>query len=304
MLVLLVALAAVTGGFGARQSPETSPPSAERVADATGKQLPVRLYQRIASASALADDLLLELTEPERIIALSRTGGTRPSERQRYGARAQVSGPADLERLLELRADLLLVNHLADEAQLERVRAAGIPVFDLGEMRGLSTLEPSILALAALLGDRARGERLWLRFARRMRAVASDIPREQRRRAIYLADYAGKLYGGSRGTSYHDVMVAAGLIDIAAERFQGWPQYDPEQLLQLDPPLIVTHLHMGDQICRNAWLGRLRACRSQPRAIVEMPEAVLGDPGLGMLDATELLRDHVYGEPARPQGQP
>lgn len=284
----------LTGAAFAGRTRETPQPTAA-VIDASGHTLPRHAYRRIASASAYADQLLLGLAEPERVIALSHNGHAHDPDAFRYGARAEISSPGELERLLALRVDLLLVNHLGAESELARVRAAGIAVFDLGEMRGVSSLHTSILSLAAALGDRSRGERLWSRWSWQFAAVARDVSPERRERALYVASYAGKLYGGTVGTSYHDVLEAAGLIDIAAQRYRDWPNYDPEQLLLLDPPLLVTERGMADPICSNAWLHTLSACKQREAgAIVEIDSHLIGDPGLGMLDAAEALRARVY----------
>jgi ABC-type Fe3+-hydroxamate transport system substrate-binding protein len=145
-----------------------------------------------------------------------------------------------------------------------------------------------------LLGDPARGERLWHSWSRQLRAVARDVPQADRKIGMYLAIYANKLYGGTRGTSYHDVLTAAGLRDLAADKFRDWPQYDPEQLLSLDPPLIVTESGMREQICNHSWLRSLRACAQRATGIIEIPRNVMGNPGLGMLDAALELRERVY----------
>lgn len=298
LVVVLAGAAAVSGAF-VRGSPELEASAGEAagdtrgfVRDAMGRDVPIRAYRRIASASVLADGLLVELAEPERIVAFSQRGMTQHPERHRFGGRMAISGLADLERLIAERVDLLLVNHGA-ASEVERARGAGIAVFDLGEMRGMATLEGNVRSLARLLGDANRGERLWARFVRRMRAVASDIPAHERKRAIYLALYAGKVFGGTRGTSYHDVLEAAGLTDIAADSFRDWPQYDPEQLLALDPPWVVTDQGMARELCANRWLAAMAACR-EPSRVIELPSALIGDPGLAMLDAAERLRDAAY----------
>ena len=300
-LALLLTAAAFAGRTREAPQPtaaaasDATTPTAAAVIDASGHALPRRAYRRIASASAYADELLLALAEPERVIALSHNGHAHDPDAFRYGARAEISSVGELERLLALRADLLLVNHLGAQSELARVRAAGIAVFDLGEMRGVSSLQTSMLSLAAALGDRSRGERLWSRWSWQFAAVARDIAPERRKRALYVASYAGKLYGGTVGTSYHDVLEAAGLIDLAAQRYRDWPNYDPEQLLLLDPPLLVTERGMADPICTNEWLRALSACkRSDTGAIVEIDTQLLGNPGLGMLDAAEALRSRVY----------
>jgi len=228
------------------------------------------------------------------VLSFSRYAKKQHPERQRFRTGLEFAGPGDLERLLEAQVDLLLVNNRGAESQLARARAAGIVVFDLGEMRGLATLQTSIRSLARVLGDPARGERLWQRFSRRMRAVADAIPRAERKPALYLATYSGKLFGGTRGTSYHDVLESAGLIDLAAARYRDWPQYDPEQVLELDPPLIVTGSGMARELCAGQWLAPLRACRERERRVIELPGALLDDPGLLMLDAAEALHALAY----------
>jgi iron complex transport system substrate-binding protein len=298
-LLLLAATAGVAGLFAARSAGAASQPTAaddNQLHDATGRAIPLRRYARIASASSLADGLLFELCEPDRIVALSAAGARSDPEHQHYAGRASLAGAFDIEALLQLRIDLLIVTQHAAESDLARLREAGVQVYDLGSARGMNTLRPNLIALATLLGERARGERLWQRLVQRMQSVAADIPEAQRKAALYVASYAGKLYGGTRGTSYHDVLQAAGLRDLAAEHYVDWPQYDPEQLLALDPALIVTNTSSRMAFCGDPWLGKLRAC-VDASAIIEMPAALIGDPGLRMLDAAETLRTRVYGPP-------
>lgn len=269
--------------------------AATQLRDASGNQPSGKSYRRIASSSSYADELLLALAEPERIVALSGQGKRTRRDAFRYGERALIAGPGDLERLIDLRVDLLLINHFGGQAELARAREAGIEVFDLGDMRGLSTLETNIRALATLLGDPARGERLWHSWSLQFRGIARDLPLAERKPALYVAIYANKLYGGTRGTSYHDVLDAAGLRDLAADNFRDWPQYDPEQLLSLDPPLIISESGMAEQICNHSWLRSLRACKpGADQAVIEVPRDVMGNPGLGMLEAALELHERVY----------
>jgi iron complex transport system substrate-binding protein len=266
------------------------------IADAGGQLVPLRDYRRIAATSIVADGLLLALAEPERVVALSHYGREAASSSYRYGDRVPLHGLGDVELLRKLEIDLVLAHHLGAPAELARARETGAQVFNLGDMRGLATLVPNIEAVALLLGDRERGVRLAQSFQRRMRAVAADVPRERRKRALYVSAYGGQLFGGAANTSYHDVLEAAGLVDVAAERFTDWPHYDPEQLLELDPEVIVTTEASVPLLCRTSGLGHLRAC-GRPNAIVGLPETRIGDPGLGMLEAAEEIRARVYGAP-------
>jgi len=263
--------------------------------DVDGRVVPLKDYKRIASVSTVSDELLLALCEPERIVAMTEYGRKNLPDGFRYGARPSVQRELAVETLRTLHVDLLITHHLGAPAELEHVREAGIEVFNLGQMRGLSTLLPNIHTVATLLGDPARGERLARRLQRRLRSVAADIHPERRKTAVYVSAYAGQLLGGAAGTSYHDVLTAAGLNAVAATRYRDFMHYDPEQLISLDPDILVTTDTSEAQLCRIYGLGQLRACKT-PGGVVAIDAAVIGNPGLGMLDAAEELQERVYGD--------
>jgi iron complex transport system substrate-binding protein len=271
-------------------------PSGKRgVADADGQVVEVAPYARIGAGSVVADELVLALLEPERVVSLSALGRKNAEEAHFFGKRATTEPMANLEGLLEQKLDLLFVHNMGTEAQLARARAAGMRIFNLGDMRGLATLIPNIQAVAAVLGVPERGERLAEKLMRRMRGVADTLKPAEKKRALYLVAYANKIYGGTRGTSYYDVLTSAGLIDVAADTFHDWPAYDPEQLLALDPELVVTQRGMAPSVCGIEGLQRLRACADGYRGFVEMSEGLMENAGPTMLEASEALFERVYG---------
>src|SRR5690606_12905834 len=140
----------------------------------------------------------------------------------------------DIEALIELGPDLIVVNNFIKQGAVQQLRAAGLEVFDLGEMQGLDSFLEDAQALADVLGVPERGERFVASFQQKMRSVAADIPLEARPRAIYLGLHSSLFFGGTKGTSYHDVLVHAGLVDAAAERYVAWPALTSEQILELD----------------------------------------------------------------------
>lgn len=263
--------------------------------DASHHPVPLLRFERIASASSLADPVLLALCEPERILAFSSRSQRQAPEAHRFSGKPSIDTSHKLERLVTLQPDLVLINSLGNAGHVARLRAAGLHVFDLGEMRGLDSLERSIAQIGWLVGRPARAVRFARRFRRRMHRVAATIPDAERRRGLYLSAHGKTLLGGTRGTSFGDVLESAGLKDAARERFSGWPRYSPEQLLLLDPDVIVTQTNMARTICEHTELGRLRACRVAG-GIIELDGTLLSDPGLGMLDAAESIVTRAYPE--------
>jgi ABC-type Fe3+-hydroxamate transport system substrate-binding protein len=124
---------------------------------------------------------------------------------------------------------------------------------------------------------------------------------QPRRSAIYVSVYGDRLFGGTTGTNYHDVLTSAGLNDVAAARFRDWPQYGAEDLLGLNPDLFVTKPGMRRLLCAQPGLDHLRACQSAG-GFIELPGTLLDDPGPELLDASEAVFAAAY--PANPPPAP
>jgi len=283
----LLAIAASVGlaGRWSRGGGAAAAGEGERVTslvDATGVEVRLREFRRIVSASTVADRLLLELCPRDRVVAVT-TRSLEGPDGYRYAGTDTIGTLDDTEAILALRPDLVITHNVAARRRVERLREAGLTVFDLGALEGRRTLTEDIRQLGALCGAPDRGERFAASFDRRMDALSGGAPSG---RALYLSVYADRFYGGARGTSYHDVLVAAGLEDAAAH-LDGWPQYAAEQLLTLDPDLLVTREGMRGPICQHPALTHLRAC---PDDVIELDGDLLDDPGVGMLDAAEQLR--------------
>lgn len=299
-LALTLAASVAAGSLEARRedrrpgTPGEVSTTGASVVDASGAAVPVASYERIVSASTVADEILLELVEPERVVAFTEAITHHPTRGHRYAGRETLPDIADIEAYLALRPDLVLIHSFVDPRRVTRLREAGLTVFDLGEMRGLDALLDDIEDVAAVLNVPDRGARLAATLERRMRAVAHDVPPDAREGGIYVAIHGVRLYGGTLGTSYHDVLTHAGLLDLAASRYRDWPAYTTEQLLSLDPPWIVTREGMRPVLCENATLASLRAC-SVPGHVVEIESGLMSDAGLGMLEATEAVHAAVYG---------
>jgi hypothetical protein len=106
--------------------------------------------------------------------------------------------------------------------------------------------------------------------------------------------FGSKLYGSGRNTNYADVFHYAGVIDRGSEHYSDFPEYSAEQVLQLDPDLIIAREGTREALCRYTGLAELRPCRDPVHAILELPEAVISSAGPEMLLAAEAVHDFAY----------
>ena len=266
------------------------------VVDETGERFRVGDRSRIASASTVADRLLLDLYDADRVVAVTAYSAEADVDRHRFAGRATIAQLDDLEAIVALRPDLVVVNNHADVERVERLREAGLTVFDLGPVIGLDSVLEDARRLSSLLGVPDRGVRYADALARRMESVARHVPPSDRARGLYLGVVGDQIYGGTVGSSYHDVLRFAGVVDVAAEAgLTGWPQYRAEMLLELDPPLVVTKPAMGGPLCRHPGLDALSVCRGAGR-IVEVDGSLVDAVGPSMLEAAEAVHRAVYPE--------
>jgi iron complex transport system substrate-binding protein len=263
--------------------------------DTMGAPVPLRAYRRIVSTSAVTDRLLLELCEPDRILAFSDASAQSPWA-YRYAGKPTVAGLGALEPLIALKPDLVLMSRFGGPGRVAKLRAAGIEVFDLGELHGVQSLVPIARWVGELVGHSGRAEELIHSFERRLKSVATPLGKRPHRSALYLSVIGPTLIGGTTGTSYHDVLEAAGLVDAAAGRFKEWPQYTAEPIMAMNPELLVTKEGMGNALCGYPGLERLRACA--PGHVIELPAGMIEDPGLTILETAERLFERAY--PTKP----
>lgn len=295
-LAMAAAGRAATGAASASEkSPSPSldpritrlPNGGQALLDRRGRAIPLRRYERILSGSSVVDELLVALAERDRILAITEYGKKNSLSEQASAGLRTHAGLGSIEGILSLKPDLIITNHIGDPAQLERLEERGIPVFDLGEMRGLSTLVGNIRAVATLLGRPEAGRVYADQLTRRLAGVSRGATNAGR--CLYVSVYGGQIFGGTSGSSYHDVITAAGLSDAASEKYRDWPNYSVEDLLALDPDFVLVSTGMGETLCRQPGLDRLRVCLDRAR-IFALSDDLIGDPGPRMLEAAEGLR--------------
>jgi iron complex transport system substrate-binding protein len=263
-------------------------PSSRTVFDASGAAFSSGSRHCIASASTVADRLIVALAGAESLCAVASAATcVRPWCLALQG-KPRVASLDDVSALAALRADLIVTANPGAPARLLRLREAGLPVFDMGPSAGIEALHDATTRIGALLDRDAAAASFWSRFARRMATIAD--PSKPRPRALYLALYGSFLAGGARDTSWHDVIESGGLTDAASDRV-GWPSWTAIDVAERNPAWIVTERGMGTLLCNREGIAGTEACQSG--RVAEIDGDLLSDPGPTMLDAAEALADRI-----------
>lgn len=192
--------------------------------------------QRIASLTLGTDENLLDLVDPKRIVAMTEIS------QQAYISNVAGRVPKhpvfvekDSAKVVAAKPDLVLVATYIDRRLVEPLLAAGLPVYEFSEFRGIASNRKNLLTLGELVGEEEKAAEI----ARRMdetlkRAGRKKWPRKMR--AVYFSE--GRIFGD--GTTPSEVVRAAGLADAAAEfGIRGTAEATPELIANLKPDVIL-----------------------------------------------------------------
>ena len=245
--------------------------------------------RRIVSLNLCADQILIDLVPPDRILALSH-----------LAADPKVSAIADrvagiqltrgeAETVLRLDPDLVIAGEFSTPATVSLLERMGRRVEKVPLASDIAGVRSLVLHLAKLVGEEARGATLVTEFDRRLTAAAPTGP--QPRRPTALVYQVNGLASGR--TSLADaVMRAAGFDNLAARtRLGPGGQVALETLVASPPDLLVLTGPIDEY--RTAVAANLRhpALRwlmtSRPSLILPWRQWLCGTPHLAT--AVEML---------------
>lgn len=268
----------------------------EFVLDARKHKVKTGAYQRIISLDPEASRLILSVVSPSRLLAVSSYAKDGHPWGFRFGEIDTIDKSTQIDRILSLSPDLVFISPLSDAGTVARLRSLGIAVFDLGGTSGIAASQSHLTRLGTLLHQRARATQAQAALGQRIAGLKAKLGKKTPIPGIYLTRYGDKLYGGTVGTSYGDLLRLAGVEDLAAKKgYKNWPSYTIEDLWALDPQVIVTANGQASLLCQDPKLGKLKACGPNGQ-VIEALAGLESDSGSGLLTAAGDLLERLHGE--------
>lgn len=265
---------------------------------APGAEAPLR----VASLNLTADELLVEMLPPDRLVAVTRWADD--ASMSNVAGRVPITAVrlprADLERILALRPDLVVVSEYTDADFLRLVEKSGLRHH---RMSGLDTL-PGIRAAIVDLGRAVGAPQPAARLAARFDAVLAELARrlegDPRPRVLYWGD---PHTAGAR-TAIGSLLEAAGASNVGRELgLRGIVPIAGEKAFAAEPDAFLVTEGSGASVAlrRHPLLSRTRAVREG--RVVEMPNHLLVALSDRAADAAWWLASRLH--PARvPEAAP
>jgi iron complex transport system substrate-binding protein len=263
--------------------------------------------RRVASLNLTADELLVEMLPPERLVGVTRWADDPEMSNVagRVPAASRRLPRADLERLVALRPDLVVVSEYTDADFLHLLEKSGLRHHTISGLETLGGIRAAILDLGRAVGTPEAATRLAARFDAVLAELGRRLAGEPRPRVLYW----GNPHTAGAGTAVGSLIEAAGATNVARELgLHGIVPLAGEKAFAADPDAFLVSEGSGavTALRGDPLLSRTRAVREG--RVVEMPNRLLVALSDRAADAAWWLASRLHPrrvpEAAPPPGLP
>jgi iron complex transport system substrate-binding protein len=242
--------------------------------------------QRIVSLNVCADQYLLGLVEPNRIVALSEDAANPQISLQHEKAQGIHTTRGTAEEILLLKPDLVIANKWRGAKTTEILRQSGIPVLMLALPVTYEQIEAETRKVADALGEGEKGEALLTD----LKKIMSVAPPEDGPLAAYFMPGG---YSAGQNTFVETVLHAAGYRNLASELgLTGWSSLSLEELVLKKPDVLVMSFFSKGKYSLSTRLRQHSAMQELMKKIpvIDVPDKYWACGGWFLFEAIHYLK--------------
>lgn len=246
---------------------------------------PVAAPQRVMSLNLCADQLLLALLPPERIVSITWLSRSEGDPQLLPLARRIPVNHGSAEEVLVARPDLVVAGRFTTSTTRSLLRRAGVALLEIDPVSDWKGVRRVTRQLAAAVGASGRGEVLIAAMDADLEALRAERP-AQPMRVIGWGGAGDDVPG--RDTLFNTIVETAGAVNVASLG-AGHGSFDLEQVLRARPQLLLRGAaYSSKPALRNA-VAEHRVLRQRyGDRLLAYPEAVYG---CGVPHAARLARE-------------
>lgn len=211
------------------------------ITDASGAVLTIPTKpQRIVSQTLGTDEILLEICESSRIIALNQVSDD-PKYSNIVEKAKQVKGRviADAEQILQMKPDIIFVASFSKAEMVELLQTSKAPVFRFANFDTLADIKNNIRTVGFAIGEDEKAENLVKQMEREIAEIQQSLPKNSAPPRVMSYGESG--YTAGANTLFDDMLKTIGAVNLTAEKgLKGFPKISAEQLIEWNPDFIVT----------------------------------------------------------------
>jgi ABC-type Fe3+-hydroxamate transport system substrate-binding protein len=171
--------------------------------------------QRVASINLSADEVLVAILPPERLVSVTRWADAPGTSNVvgRVPPGVHRFEKADMEQLVALRPELVVVSEYTDADFLKQLERSGLRVHRMLGLDTLAGVRGAILDLGRAVGEDAAARRLVAEYDAKLAELGRRLAGAPKPRVLY---WSGNMTAGS-GTAIGALVEAAGAVNLGRE---------------------------------------------------------------------------------------
>jgi ABC-type Fe3+-hydroxamate transport system substrate-binding protein len=282
------------GGCGA--------PVVDGLRDQVGTSIPPGLAQRVVALAPDVTEIVFALSAADRLVAVAET-----ADYPAAASRLPRVDSTSVEAILAHHPDLVLATTAGNDPRtVSLLSSLGIRTCTV-DPSSLERIAEGFRLIAEVLGIPDRGGELADSFRRRVQAASSRVRALTPKGGLYIVWWEPLIVAGP-GTFHHDLLAAAGIVNLAPGGAGRYPRLNPELLLdhRLEVVVVPDDEDSRTGFARVAAAPVGRRLTSGQVALLWLPADPASRPGPRVADALEeLVEKRLAGELAlaRPLNQ-
>ncbi|MFJ7978411.1 helical backbone metal receptor [Peribacillus sp. NPDC096379] len=200
------------------------------------------------------------------------------------------------EKIIALNPDVIIAYTIGDEATLQPLKDAGIPIFVIASAATFEDVYGDIQQIAEVMGVKEKGSEIVDTIKNQVAAVIEKTDSINEKKSVYLEiSPAPEIYTPGKKTFQQEILAKAGVTNIFEDQ-EGWIKVSEEEVIKRNPAVITTtagFIEKPEQEIksRTGW-DQLTAVKEDK--VYYLNEDVMSRPGPRIGEAVELVAKTVY----------
>lgn len=266
--------------------------------------------QRILPLSLDVTEILLELVDVDRIVAISRSLedpmiSTRPEVGELVPERIASAVNIDPEQILSFDTDLLLLTKIhGQEADADKIlNKAGIPILSFESMSSVESYKNNIKVVARAVGEEKKAMEIVETMSEEISAIQEEIPTDVEKPTVLVLSEVGPGTGpfilGPTNISYDLIKLAGGVPAVDLINLDRSTKAEVEQVIKMDPDYLFLLDWQGNgeesykELMESPGWNTLKAVENEKVKI--MPVKYLMNPNRENIEGLKIMTETIYG---------
>lgn len=203
---------------------------------------------------------------------------------------------SNLERIVEMEADLVLVYREGNEDDVKILKEAGITVLGFGA-ESIDGVMKDIEDIGMITGKNKEAKKLVDSMKAKKNEIVEKV-KDQDKVKVFYEIWHDPLQAAGKGSFMDEIMTLAGGENIASDAEGEYPKYDLEQLIERDPEVYLTSEDVADKTVESMkarpGFSEIKAIKNN-RVYILDPN-ITSRPGPRIVEALELVAKAIHPE--------